>query len=168
MPASDDVAKGMMSNFADTNSYPVDDRAVAYSLAFFSAKRLGAGQFYLMARKDGKGQQLDGGSTYRLRVPASAPVHQYWSATAYDGKTHALIRDTPRSSRASTTPGLVVNADGAVDIYLRSHRTRRRIVELGSDQGLHHFRGDLPVLRTRPSRCSTRPGSCPTSRKLHS
>ena len=117
VPASDDVANAMMSNFADTNNYPVDDRGVAYSWAFFSAKRLGAGQFYLMARKDAKGNRFDGGSTYRLRVPASAPVHQYWSATAYDGKSHALIRDTPRSSRASTTPGLVVNDDGAVDIF---------------------------------------------------
>ena len=32
-------------------------------------------------------------------------------------RSHALIRDTPRSSRASTTPGLVVNDDGAVDIF---------------------------------------------------
>ncbi len=117
VPASDDVAKGMMSNFADQNSYPVDDRGVTYSLAFFSAKRLGAGQFYLMARKDAKGNALDGGSTYRLRVPASAPVHQYWSATAYDGKTHALIRDTAWSSRASTSPGLTGNDDGSVDIF---------------------------------------------------
>ena len=28
-----------------------------------------------------------------------------------------MIRDTPRSSRASTTPGLVINDDGAVDIF---------------------------------------------------
>ena len=65
----------MMSNFADSENYPVDNRAVTYSLAFFSAKHLGAGQFYLMAIKDGKGNRLDGGTTYRLRVPASVPVH---------------------------------------------------------------------------------------------
>ena len=45
------------------------------------------------------------------------PVHQYWSATAYDGATHALIRNTPWSSRSSTSPGLATNADGSVDIY---------------------------------------------------
>jgi hypothetical protein len=50
-------------------------------------------------------------------VPASAPVHQYWSATVYDGKTHALMRDIPCSSRASTTAGLAVNEDGSVDVY---------------------------------------------------
>jgi hypothetical protein len=106
-----------MSNFADQNSYPVDNRGVTYSLAFFSAKQLGAGQFCLMARKDAKGNGFDGGSTYRLHVPASAPVSQYWSATAYDGKTHALIRDTPCSSRASTSSGLIANDDGSVDIF---------------------------------------------------
>ena len=88
-----------MSSYTDPDTYPVDNRGVAYSLAFFSAKHLGAGQFYLMALEDGRGNKLDGVSTYRLRVPADAPVHQYWSATAYDGMTHALIRNTPCSSR---------------------------------------------------------------------
>lgn len=116
VPASGEVIEGMTTTFADPGSYPVDNRAVAYSIAFFSAKHLGAGQFYLMTLQDGKGNKLDGGTTYRLRVPASAPVHQYWSVTAYDGKTHTLIRDTSRSSRASTSPDLTVNADGSVDI----------------------------------------------------
>jgi hypothetical protein len=117
VPASSDVVDGLTTNFADPDRYPVDDRAVTYSIAFFSAKNHGAGQFYLMTRKDAKGNGLDGGSTYRLRVPASAPVRQYWSATAYDGKTHALIRETRCSSRASTSGGLTVNDDGSVDVY---------------------------------------------------
>lgn len=70
-----------------------------------------------MTLKDAKGNRLDGGTTYRLHVPASAPVHEYWSATAYDGRTHALIRDTPCSSRASTSSNLATNPDGSVDIY---------------------------------------------------
>jgi hypothetical protein len=117
VPAAGEVVDGLATNFTDPDSYPVDNRAVAYSLAFFSAKHPGAGQFYLMAIKDGKGNRLDGGTTYRLRVPVSVPVRQYWSATAYDGNTHALIRNTPWSSRSSTSPGLARNADGSVDIY---------------------------------------------------
>jgi hypothetical protein len=50
-------------------------------------------------------------------VPANAPVTLYWSATAYDRVTHALIRDQPWSSRSSMTPGLQANADGSVDVY---------------------------------------------------
>ena len=117
VPAAAEVVEGLASNFADPDTYPVDDRAVTYAMGYFSAKNLGAGQLYLMAIKDGKGNRLDGGSTYRLHVPAGAPVHQYWSATVYDGMTHALIRNTPCSSRASTSAGLARNADGSVDIY---------------------------------------------------
>src|SRR4029077_10968533 len=59
----------------------------------------------------------DGGKSYRLRVPANAPVTLYWSATAYDRATHALIRDMNWSSRSSNTPGLKQNADGSIDVY---------------------------------------------------
>lgn len=117
LPASREVVEGMQTNFAKPNVYPVDGRAVSYSMAFFSAKHLGEGQFYLMTIVDKQGSPLDGGSNYRLRVPANAPVKLYWSATAYDRATHALIRDLPRSSRSSNTTGLQTNADGSVDVY---------------------------------------------------
>lgn len=117
VPACSEVSHGVATNFADPDSYPVDNRAVAYSMGYFSAKHLGAGQFYLMALRDAKGNRLDGGTAYRLHVPAGAPARQYWSATAYDGSTHTLIRDTPCSSRASWSPNLIRNADGSVDVY---------------------------------------------------
>jgi hypothetical protein len=117
VPASPEVIEGMSTSFAKPDSYPVDGRGLTYSFVYFSAKHLGAGQFYLMAIKDKAGQAFDGGSTYRLQVPAKAPVKLYWSATAYDRTTHALIRDQKWASRASTTPGLQANADGSVDIY---------------------------------------------------
>ena len=66
---------------------------------------------------DKDGNRSTAASTYRLNVPANAPVRLYWSATAYDRATHALIRDMKWSSRSSFTPGLQKNADGSVDIY---------------------------------------------------
>jgi hypothetical protein len=107
----------MSTNFADPKEYPVDSRGVAYSIGYFSAKHLGAGQFYLMAIKDKDGKSLDGGDAYRLSVPANAPVNLYWSATAYDRATHALIRNMKWASRSSQSTGLHKNADGSVDIY---------------------------------------------------
>ena len=118
LPASPAVVEGMQTNFAKPDAYPVDGRGVTYSMAYFSAKHLGEGQFYLMTINDKDGQPLDGGSTYRLTVPANAPVKLYWSATVYDRATHALIRDQKWSSRASTTPGLQKNTDGSADIYV--------------------------------------------------
>ena len=93
----------MMTNFADPDAYAVDGRGVAYSMAYFSAKHLGTGQYYLMTIRDKERKPLDGGSTYRLNVPANAPVKLYWSATAYDRATHALIRDMPHGRAAPPT-----------------------------------------------------------------
>jgi hypothetical protein len=117
MPASKELIEGLMSNFARPDSYPVDARGLAYSYAFFSAKHLGEGQYYLMTIKDQDGCRLNGGITYRLKVPANAPVSLYWSATVYDGRTHAFIRGAPRQSRSSQNPNLKKNADGSVDVY---------------------------------------------------
>lgn len=117
LPASPEVAEGIMTNFANPDAYPVDGRGMTYSMAYFSAKHLGTGQFYLMTIVDKDGQSFDGGKTYRLRVPANPPVKLYWSATVYDRATHALIRDQKWSSRSSHTPGLQKNADGSVDVY---------------------------------------------------
>jgi hypothetical protein len=117
LPADPEVVKGMGESFPDQDSYPVDGRGVAYSMVYFSAKHLGAGQFYLMTIRDKAGDPLDGAAAYRLRVPANAPVSLYWSATAYDRQTHALIRDVSRASRASTSPGIQSNDDGSVDLW---------------------------------------------------
>jgi hypothetical protein len=117
VPVSPDVIEGLQTFYPNPEKYPVDDRGVAYTVGFFSAKHLGAGQFYLMTFRDNDGHTLEGGSTYRLTVPANAPVSQYWSATAYDRDTHALIRNMQWASRSSQTPGLQKNADGSVDVY---------------------------------------------------
>lgn len=117
VPASPDLIAGLSTSFSQPDSYPTDDRGVAYSMGFFSPKNPGSGQFYLMTYADKEGAQLDGDTTYRLTVPANAPVSQYWSATAYDRANHALIRDQKWSSRSSDTPGLAKNTDGSVDVY---------------------------------------------------
>lgn len=117
LPGSPEFVKGVQTNYADPNSYPVDARGLTYSFIFFSPKHLGAGQYYLMAINDNAGQPFNGAATYRLNVPANASVMLYWSATAYDRDTHALIRNMQWSSRASITPGLQKNTDGSVDVY---------------------------------------------------
>ena len=117
VPAPPDLVKAAQEAYADPNSYPIDTRGLAYSYAFVGIKRLGAGQFYLISIRDKDGRSFDGGQTYRLTVPANPPVEQYWSVTAYDRQTHALIKNMPRASRSSQIPELQKNADGSVDIY---------------------------------------------------
>jgi hypothetical protein len=117
LPALPDYIKGAMNDCSDPNDYPVDSRGLVFTFAFFTPKHLGQGQYYLMTIKDKDGYAFDGAATYRLSVPANAPVNLHWSATIYDRATHALIRNMPRASRSSQNVGLQSNADGSVDIY---------------------------------------------------
>jgi hypothetical protein len=116
-PASAEFAKAIQSDYTDPDVYPIDTRGLTYSFVFFSAKHIGAGQYYLMAINDKAGKPFNGAAGYRLSVPANPPVTLYWSATVYDRATHALIRNMQWSSRASTTRGLQKNKDGSADIY---------------------------------------------------
>ena len=117
-PAPPELIQAAQKNFADPDTYPVDARGLAYHYAYIGIKRLGAGQFYLFNIKDKDGDNYDGGKTYRLRVPPNVPVEQYWSLTAYDRETHALIKNVDRASRASNDASLAKNADGSVDLYI--------------------------------------------------
>jgi len=117
LPVSQELVKAISDNYTQPDVYPVDARGIAYSIGFFSAKHLGAGQFYLMEIVSKDAKQFDGGENYRLTVPPNAPVNQYWSATVYDRATHALIKNMSRASRSSQNPELQKNADGSVDVY---------------------------------------------------
>lgn len=114
--AAAEMVKAAQGGYTDPDQYPVDVRGVTYTLGFTGIKRIGTAQFYLMANKDKDGHAFDGKQTYRLVVPAHAPVKQYWSVTAYDRETHALIRNMDKASIASISPGLKTNADGSVDV----------------------------------------------------
>ena len=117
MPALTETVDGQSSTYANPDKYAVDARGVAYTYAYIAIKRLGAGQFYLITIRDKDGDAFDGAKTYRLKVPPNVPVEQYWSVTAYDRETHALVKNMPRASRASNASDLQKNADGSVDIY---------------------------------------------------
>ena len=117
VPALPELVAAAQASFDDPDKYPVDARGLAYSYAYIGIKRLGTGQFYLISIRDKDGNPFDGGKNYRLTVPANAPVEQYWSVTAYDRVTHALIRNMPRASRSSQIPELQKNTDGSIDIF---------------------------------------------------
>lgn len=79
-------------------------------------KIVGAGQEYLEAQKDSDGEWLDGGKHYMLRIPANAPVRQFWSVTLYDNDDRCLI-DTGELPDKSSRMDLEWNKDGSVDLY---------------------------------------------------
>lgn len=117
VPALAEGVQAQADNFAKADAYPTDARALTYSMGYVGIKRLGQGQFYLMALMDDTGQPLDGAKTYRLRVPPKAPAKQYWSATAYDSDTHGFIRGVDRFSLSSNSPDIRTDDDGSIDVY---------------------------------------------------
>jgi hypothetical protein len=80
-------------------------------------KRPGPSSAYLGCYKDKHGQWLDGGSSYRLRVPPNVPIKLFWSVTLYDVDTRALTRNEQGIADRSSRMDLKKNADGSIDIY---------------------------------------------------
>ena len=116
-PASEENIRNVKGNYRVPDSYPIDNRAICYMIAFFSAKHLGESQYYLMQIADKDGNDLDGNASYKVNVPAKVPVKQYWSMTVYNRDTHTFIRNAKWAGRSSQTPGLQKNSDGSVDLY---------------------------------------------------
>ena len=80
-------------------------------------KRPGPSSAYLSAYKDKAGKWLDGGRSYRLRIPPNPPIKLFWSVTVYDVDTRALILNQQKIADRSSRMDLRKNADGSVDIY---------------------------------------------------
>jgi hypothetical protein len=80
-------------------------------------KRPGPSSAYLGAYRDKAGEWLDGGTSYRLRIPPDAPIKLFWSVTLYDADTRALILNEQKIADRSSRMDLRTNEDGSVDIY---------------------------------------------------
>jgi hypothetical protein len=85
--------------------------------AAMAPKRPGPSSAYLSAYKDKTGTWLDGGMSYRLRVPPNPPIKLFWSVTLYDIDTRALILNQQKIADRSSRMDLRQNKDGSVDIY---------------------------------------------------
>jgi hypothetical protein len=92
-------------------------RANLYYTVFSSAKQIGAATQYLISGKDASDNNLDGGSNYKLTIPAKVPVKQFWSVLVYDLSTAGFIKNMPKAGVTSLDKGLKTNSDGSVDVY---------------------------------------------------
>jgi hypothetical protein len=102
--------------FQTENRLDVDGRGAMFFFACAPPKKLGAATFYLIAAKDATDAPLDGGKSYRLRVPANVPAKQFWAVTVYDLTTAAFIREAT-SIEVNSYQNLQKNSDGSVDVF---------------------------------------------------
>jgi len=76
---------------------------------------------YWTTRVDSTGQGLSGTHNYIMHFPAGQlpPNHAFWSLTMGDARNRFVANPINRYS-VSDRSGLVMNADGSVDIYIRN------------------------------------------------
>jgi len=79
---------------------------------------VGQGSTYPWASQDGKGNPLEGGKNYKLRLPPNIPAKDFWSVIVYSDQTRSMIQTNQRfPSVSSQNKDLQVNPDGSVDVY---------------------------------------------------
>lgn len=83
-----------------------------------AAKFIGKGSQYAVAYSDNQGNTFDGSKTYKINVPANAPMKDFWSFTIYDNQTRSMLQtDYQFPGIDSNKEGLKQNSDGSYDVY---------------------------------------------------
>jgi len=101
----------------------LDARAMFFYLATgitpaMSEAKPGTGSAYALAFRDGAGNYLDGGRTYKVTLPGPVPAKDFWAFTVYDNQTRSMLQtDQQYPSVSSQNKNVKVNADGSVDVW---------------------------------------------------
>jgi hypothetical protein len=99
----------------------LDDRADRYYWGTYYPKTVSdkPAVYYLMALADKHGDELQGGKTYALTMPARVPIQQFWSLNIYDLETFAFIYNPLDRAGLSSLdlPNMQKNDGGSVTLY---------------------------------------------------
>ncbi|QEV37195.1 DUF1254 domain-containing protein [Streptomyces cinereoruber] len=92
-------------------------QAIVASPAMFR-REVGAGSLYWLGLRDAEGTYLDGGRTYRLRVPLPVPQTLFWSVTVYDAATRSeIVADQGQAALRSLFDDLAPEGADHVDLH---------------------------------------------------
>lgn len=79
---------------------------------------VGEGSTYPWTATDADNNPLDGGKSYKLRLPPNIPVKTFWSVIVYDAQTRSMLQTDARfPSVSSQNKSVQSNPDGSVDVY---------------------------------------------------
>jgi hypothetical protein len=111
--------------FRDEHGRPEVDHMV--EMAWFATGRAmamlgqkpGVGSGYTWEYIDTNGDWIDPTRSYRLHLPGPIPVKDFWSVVVYDLWTRSMLANgQAHPSINSYSPGVELNDDGGVDVYI--------------------------------------------------
>ena len=149
LPAAANVLEGMGTHFAKPELLPHRRTRRRLFDGVFQPQALGRGP---VLSDDYRGQ---GRYAFRRRQhvslerPSNPPVTLYWSATAYDRATHALIRDQKSSEPLVAKSGPAKERRRLGGHLFRTEGPAGKGVELGADERPREIRSAVPPLRSR-------------------
>jgi hypothetical protein len=74
---------------------------------------------YMIAFVDSRGENLSGGSSYRLHLPRDIPAANFWSVTLYEAENGSGLANGRPFPSLGSRDAPVQNADGSTDLELR-------------------------------------------------
>jgi hypothetical protein len=105
----------------------IDQRVTWFYEAVTSTKGMvnptvGKGQVYMTTKRDSKGRLHRADKNYKLRVPKSVPVGEFWALTLYSENTRRPYDNGGTEIRSvnlsGNMKGLKFNADGSIDLFI--------------------------------------------------
>jgi hypothetical protein len=130
----------------------LDHRGAFYNYAWGSGERVGKATYYINLAADAKGQPLDGSRNYRLKVPANAPVTQFWSATTQVRRERRVHGRTGAHSPCIDRSGRREEPRWVGRRVLRPRNTQGPRVELGAERARKAMVHHVPLLQ-HEARC---------------
>ena len=110
----------------DAPEWKIADRTTAYMTRAVAARaglwgNHGYEADYEIIWTDDHGDRLDGAAAYEVTFAPAPPADAFWSLTMYDVPDFYLVRNPiGRYSIGGRTPGLAVDDDGSVTVYLQA------------------------------------------------
>ena len=110
-------------DFMNNGELVLDDRIMFHYNATgitpaMAMPKVGTGSAYAFTPHDSKGHYLDDGKTYKVTLPTTIPVNNFWSFMVYSGQHRSMLETDQKSAGLdSNSPSVKPNKDESYTIW---------------------------------------------------